>query len=151
MQAKDLPRNWPDHLDATIKNLADHTLPALKFSPNELLLNIPTTIPSTDGPKNVCAPMGAKVLLHLSIVEQQCLDGYSSIIDHAAHRKAQFDAKVKKHVPKDIIFEKGDLVQVHQTQWHNMLSLVTMLSCFVGFLISNRRENGAHKKQNFLS
>ena len=34
MQAKDLPRNWPDHLDTTIKKLADHILPALKFSPD---------------------------------------------------------------------------------------------------------------------
>ena len=124
---KDLSRNWPDHLDATIKNLADHILPALKFSPNELLLNIPTTIPSADDPENVCARMDAKVLLHLSIAEQQCLDGYSLIIDHAAHRKAQFDTKVEKCAPKNMIFEKGDLVQVHQTQWHNTLSLMKKL------------------------
>ena len=127
MQAKDLPRNWPDHLDAAIKNLADHILPALKFSPNKLLLNTPTTIPSTDDPGNVCAPTDAEVLLHLSIVEQQCLDGYSSIIDHTAHRKPRFDTKVKKCALKNIIFKKGDLVQVHQTQWHNTLSLIKKL------------------------
>ena len=127
MQMKDLPRNWPDHLDATIKNLANRILPALKFSPNELLLNIHTTVPSADDPENVHTPTGTKVLLYLSIVEQQCLNGYNSIVDHAAHRKAQFDTKVGKCAPKNIIFEKGNLVQVHKTQWHHMLSLMKKL------------------------
>lgn len=33
-----LPLNWPDHLDDAIVTLNHHILPALKFSPKELLL-----------------------------------------------------------------------------------------------------------------
>ena len=51
MQMKNLPKSWPDHLDAATKNLSDCILPALKFSPNELLLVIPTAIPPTTDPK----------------------------------------------------------------------------------------------------
>lgn len=37
MLSEDLPQNWPDHLDAAISNLNNHILPALHYSPNEIL------------------------------------------------------------------------------------------------------------------
>ena len=84
MQAKYLPRNWPDHLDMTVKNLSDHILLALKFSSNELLLNIPTTISPIADPENIAPCTDAEILLHLSNTEQQHLNGYNSIVDHTA-------------------------------------------------------------------
>ena len=119
MVTKDIPKNWPDHLDTAIKHLTDHILPALKFSPNKLLLTIPTTIPPIVDPESINLPGDPKILLHLSIAKQQCLDGYDSIVNHTTNRKARFNAKVLKHTPRQVVFEKGDLVQVHQSQWHN--------------------------------
>ena len=122
METKDIPKTWPDHLDAAIKHLSDHIIPSLKFSPNELLLGIPTAIPPSENPETITAPTETDILLHLSITEQQCFDGYSASVDHAAKHKAQFNAKVRKHTPKNVVFKKGDLVQVHQTQWHHTLT-----------------------------
>ena len=136
MQVKDLPKNWPDHLDVAIKNLSDHILPTLKFSTNKLLLAIPTAVPPNVDPKNIPLPTDNDIALHLSIAEQQCLDGYNSVVNHAAHRKARFDTKVIKWAPKNVMFKRGDLMQVHQTQWHN--TFLSMRKLTPMWSISNR-------------
>lgn len=128
MEKKDIPKNWPDHLDTAIKNLADRILPALKFSPNELLLGLPTALPATIDPNKVNPPTESEVLLHLAITEQQRLDGYSNIVDHANKRKEKFDSKVVKRAPKHVVFEKGDLVQVHQSQWVRTFASIKKLT-----------------------
>ena len=71
MAMEDIPRNWPDHLDSAIKNLSDRILPALKFSPNELLLGVPTAIPLAANPEDIRPPTDSEVSLHLSIADQQ--------------------------------------------------------------------------------
>ena len=109
MQVKYLPKNWPDHLNVAIKNLSDHILPALKFSPNELPLTIPTAVPPNADTKNIPLPTDNDIALHLSIAEQQHLNGYNSIVNHAAHRKARCDAKVMKQALKNMMFERGAL------------------------------------------
>ena len=119
MAMKDIPKNWLDHLDTAIKHLTDHILPALKFSPNELLLAILTAIPPVVDPESINLPGDPKIFLHLLITEQQCLNGYDSIVNHTENQKAHFDVKVLKYTPRQVVFEKGDLVQVHQSQWHN--------------------------------
>jgi hypothetical protein len=53
----------------------------------------------------------------MALVEQQCLDSYSSTVDYAAKRKAAFDAKLQKCTPQIVVFQTGDLVQVHKTEW----------------------------------
>jgi hypothetical protein len=40
MRIKDIPSNWPNYLDIVIKNLNNHILPSLKYSPNELMLDL---------------------------------------------------------------------------------------------------------------
>ena len=124
MVMKDIPKNWLDHLDTAIKHLTDHILPALKFSPNELLLTILTAIPLIVDPESINLPGDPEILLHLLIAEQQCLDGYNSIVNHTANQKARLDVKVLKHAPRQVVFKKGDLVQVHQSQWHNTFAVM---------------------------
>ena len=127
MEKEDTPRNWPDHLDSAIKNLSDRILPALKFSPNELLLGIPTTIPPPVDPNTITPPTEADVALHLAITEQLRFDGYASMVNHAEKRKQKFDEKVMKNSPGNVIFEPGDLVQIHQTQWTHTFTSIRKL------------------------
>jgi len=42
-----VPENWPTHLDEAIRYLNRRILPFLKFSPNELLLRLVLSTPST--------------------------------------------------------------------------------------------------------
>jgi hypothetical protein len=108
MQAKDISRNWPDRLDATIKNLSDHILPALKYLPNELLLGLLTNSSDVDNLEDIRPPTDVDVAVHLALIEQQQLDGYSAIIDHAAKCEAPFDAKLLKCALREV--KVGDLV-----------------------------------------
>jgi len=127
MQIKDIPNNWPDHLDAAIKSLSDRILPALKYSPNELLLGLPINSRRMDNPEAIELPSADEVAMHLALIEQQQLDGYSAIVDHAARRKKVFDTKLLKCAPRDIVFKPGDLVQIHATQWVHTLAAVKKL------------------------
>jgi hypothetical protein len=117
VQAKDIPKNWPDHLDAAVKNLSDRVLPALKYSPNELLLGLPINSRDMDNPEEIRPPTDIDIAVHLAFIEQQRLDGYSAIVDHAVKHKARFDTKLLKHAPGEVTFKVRDLVQTHATQW----------------------------------
>src|SRR5882762_885168 len=117
MTIKDIPNNWPEHLDAAIKHLNDRILPSLKYSPNELLLRLVVNSRRTESPKDIELPTEQEVAIHLALVEQQRLDGYAATLDHAAKRKSVFDAKLQQHAPRNVVFEPKDLVQVHATQW----------------------------------
>src|ERR1700683_5493610 len=68
MQAKDIPSNWPDHFDAALKSMSDQILPALKYSPNELLFGLPTTSTSTESPEDIRPPTADEISLHLALV-----------------------------------------------------------------------------------
>jgi transposase InsO family protein len=117
MATKDIPSNWPIHLDAAIKNLSDRILPSLKYSPNELLLGLVVNSRHTDTPDEIELPTEEDINIHLSLVEQQRLDGYAAIVDHAAKRKLAFDTKLRQRAPRVVEFQPGDLVQVHATEW----------------------------------
>jgi hypothetical protein len=127
MTIKDIPSNWPDHLDAAIKHLNDRILPSIKYSPNELLLGLIVNTRRTDAPEEIEPPTTEEIDIHLAFVEQQHLDGYAATVDHALKRKAAFDAKVRQRAPKNVIFQPGDLVQVHATQWVRTFASVKKL------------------------
>jgi hypothetical protein len=127
METKDIPNNWPDHLDAAIKSLSDRILPALKYSPNELLLGLPVNARRMDDPEVIEPPSTEEVAMHLALVEQQHLDGYSAIVEHAAKRKKIFDAKLLQHAPGNVVFKSGDLVQTHATQWVHTFAAIKKL------------------------
>jgi len=117
MTLKDLPSNWPEYLDIAIKHLNDRILPSLKYSPNELLLGLIVNSRQTDSPEDIRPPTEQEVALHLALVEQQHLDGYAATIDHAIKRKDIFDTKLHQQAPQNVVFEQGDLFQVHTTEW----------------------------------
>jgi len=83
MTIDDLPSNWPKYLDVAIKHLNDRILPSLKFSPNELLLGLVVNSGQATSPENIGPPTEHDIAIHLALVEQQRLDGYSAAVDHA--------------------------------------------------------------------
>jgi hypothetical protein len=128
MQAKDVPKNWPDHLDAAVKELSYHILPSTKFSPNELMFGMIVNSRDEPNPENITKTTEHDIALHLAYVEQQRLDGFSATVDHAASRKKAFDRKVLKRAPKEVIFKKGDLVQVYRSDLVHTVSTAKKLA-----------------------
>ncbi|TFK18536.1 hypothetical protein FA15DRAFT_552030, partial [Coprinopsis marcescibilis] len=59
---------------------------------------------------------------HLAYTAQQRLDGYSEAVRHAIRRKAAFDRKVERTQGGPVVFEQGELVQVHRSDLYNTLS-----------------------------
>ncbi|KAJ3912845.1 hypothetical protein F5877DRAFT_24186, partial [Lentinula edodes] len=55
------------------------------------------------------------VLVQTAYVEQQQFDGYDAFVCHALKRKTIFDRRVLKKEGKEVIFDKGDLVQVYRS------------------------------------
>ncbi|KIJ95553.1 hypothetical protein K443DRAFT_108603, partial [Laccaria amethystina LaAM-08-1] len=49
----------------------------------------------------------------MAYVAQQWLDGYAGAVAHAVKRKSVFDKKVLANKPGEVIFSKGQLVQVY--------------------------------------
>jgi hypothetical protein len=115
MSATDLPRNWPDHLDAAVEYLNNRILPSLRYSPNELLFGLVINTPRTN-PILFTSELGQEdITIQMAYTDQQRVDGYSQILDHAAKRKAIFDKKVMARAPKEVIFKAGWLVQVYRS------------------------------------
>ena len=127
MATKDIPSNWPEHLDTAIKHFSDQILPSLKYSPNKLLLGLVVNSHCVDSPENIKPPTEQEVALHLALVEQQHLNGYAAIIDHAVKCKNIFDAKLRQRAPRNVIFQPGDLVQVHATEWVRTFAAIKKL------------------------
>jgi hypothetical protein len=98
-----------------VRELSDRILPSLKFSPNELFLGLVVNSHHDGNLEGLVESMSADAMLHLAYVEQQQLDGYSLVVEHAARWKAVFDAKVLGRTPHEVIFGTGDLVQVYRS------------------------------------
>lgn len=108
-----LPKSWPDHIDNAVHTLNYRLLPALKFSPKELLLGIVINTPSTSIEDSTSSLRTTDVLAQVAYVKQQRLDGYDEIVKHAIKRKAAFDKKLLQRAPGEVIFKIGQLVQVY--------------------------------------
>jgi len=123
MGVEDIPKNWPEHIDAAVKNLNERILPSFKFSPNELFFG---RLISEGAPERTVEPNEITVdeaTLHIAYVEQQRFDGHAGAVDHAHRRKTAFDKKVLKRAPREVIFIPGQLVQIHCSNIiHTMLS-----------------------------
>ena len=143
MTKEDLPSNWPEHLDAAIKYLNDRILPSLKYSPNELLLGLVVNSRKTDSPDEIKPPTAEEINIHLAFAEQQHLDGYAATVDYAIKRKAAFDSRLRQQAPKIVIFQPGDLVQVHATQWiHTFVSIKKLVPMWsTPYRIATRKLN----------
>ena len=115
MNWDDLPRAWPDHFDEAIQILNWRILPALKFSPKELLLSL--VVNTTPTPLEVSAsmPTPQDFDTHIAYAAQQRLDGYAEAVRHAMDRKTRFDRRVLESKEGEMMFEKGQLVQVYRS------------------------------------
>ncbi|KAJ3517415.1 hypothetical protein NMY22_g13975 [Coprinellus aureogranulatus] len=119
---KDLPRTWPDHFKKAIRILNWRILPALKFSPKELLLGLVINMAKTplEASSSILPPKDIDT--QMAYVAQQRLDGYSKAVRHAIRRKAVFDWKVERSRAGIVVFKEGQLVQVYQSDLYNTLS-----------------------------
>jgi hypothetical protein len=115
MATKDIPRNWPDHLEQAVNTLNNRIIPHLRYSPNELLLGLVVNTPLTPDHNSTQAISDTDVVLQMAYTAQQHLDGYSQIVDHAVERKKAFDRKVQLRAPREVIFLAGQLVQVYRS------------------------------------
>jgi hypothetical protein len=109
-----LPKSWPNHLDKAVKALNHCILPTLKFSPKELLLGIAINTPKSELEHAIREPTTEEAAIHMAYAAQQQLDGYEATVKHAITRKRAFDKWVLKS-SGEVIFKKGQLVQVYQS------------------------------------
>jgi transposase InsO family protein len=111
----DLPRAWPDHLDTAVSALNRRILPALKFTPKELLLGMAINTPRTD-PEAAArdTPSAAEAMVHMAYAAQQRVDGYEAIVKHAISRKHSYDRRALKK-SGEVIFRTGQLVQIYRS------------------------------------
>jgi len=110
-----LPNNWPDHLDEGARQLNKRILHSFKFSPIELTFGLVVNT-NQSNPDVAATELSAKEADgHRAYAEQQNLDSYAQMVLHANKRKATFDRHVLKTHLKEVIFKRGDLVQVHRT------------------------------------
>jgi hypothetical protein len=117
-----LPKKWPDYFQEAINVLNWRILPALKFSPKELMLGLVVNTANTPLEASASVLTPSDIDKHLTYAAQQLLDGYAEAIHHAIRRKATFDKKVLKSRAGVVTFTKGQLVQVHRSDLMNTLS-----------------------------
>jgi hypothetical protein len=109
-----LPKNWPNHLDEAVKALNHWILPMLKFSPKELLLGITINMPKLELEHAIMEPTAEEAAIHMAYMAQQRLDRYEATVKHTITWKRTFDKGVLKG-SGEVIFKKGQLVQVYQS------------------------------------
>ena len=115
MPTDDIPRTWPDHFDETIRILNWRLLPSLKFSPKELMLGLIVNTKPTDTDTSTLPITEFDTALQMAYVAQQRLDGYAEAVTHALKRKTAFDKRVLTQRPGEVIFSKGQLVQIYRS------------------------------------
>ena len=115
MEWENIPASWPKHFDEAIRIMNWRLLPSLKFSPKELLLGLVVNTKPTNVDLSTLPITEQEVSTQMAYVTQQRLDGYTQAVVHAAKRKAAFDKKVLARKPGEVIFSKGQLVQVYRS------------------------------------
>ena len=117
-----LPATWPDHFDKAICILNWWILPALKFSPKEILLGLVVNMSKTPLEVSCSFLPPADVDAHMTYTAQQQLDGYAKAVHHAVQWKTVFDHRVTASKAGVIKFKKGQLVQVYDNKLASTLS-----------------------------
>ena len=114
-KTEDIPKTWPEHLDTAIRTLNKRLLPSLKFSPKELLLGLVVNTKPTDTADAIIPTTETDAAVQMAYVAQQRLDGYAAAVSHALKRKSAFDRRVLEQSPGEVIFSKGQLVQIYRS------------------------------------
>jgi transposase InsO family protein len=114
-KVEDTPKTWPDHFDEAIHILNNRLLPSLKFSPKELLLGLVVNTKPTNMEDASSPTTELDVAVQMAYITQQRLDRYASAVSHALRRKSTFNRKVLEQNPGEVIFAKGQLVQIYRS------------------------------------
>ena len=114
-KTEDIPKTGPDHFNEAIRMLNGRLLPALKFSPKELLLGLVVNTKPTNIEIATETTTEDDVATQMAYVAQQRLDGYAAAVTHALKRKSVFNRKVLEQSPGEVVFSKGQLVQVYHS------------------------------------
>ncbi|GAV99844.1 retrotransposon-like family member (retr-1) partial [Lentinula edodes] len=115
MNWETLPDKWPEYLDEAVRIINNRILPSVRFSPNELLLGAVVNTRQTPVAEAASVLPIQDVAVQAAYVAQQQLNGYNAFMNHALKRKSAFDRKVLKKGGKEVVFWKGDLVQVYRS------------------------------------
>jgi hypothetical protein len=114
MATDDIPKLWPDYFEDAIRILNARLLPALKFSPKELMLGLVVNTKPTDPISSSLPVTEDDTTLQMAYVAQQRLDGYAEAVAHALKRKTTFDRKVLAQKPGEVVFSNSQLVQIYR-------------------------------------
>jgi hypothetical protein len=115
LTAEDILKNWPNHLEEAIRIINLRLLPALNYSPKELLLGLVINTPPSETAATLEPITVDDATTQMAYVAQQRLDGYAEMVAHAIKRKAVFDKRVLAHQPGEVTFSKGQLVQIYRS------------------------------------
>ena len=82
-KAEDVTKAWPDHFDDAIRQLNERIIPALQFSPKELLLGLIVNTTRTPSLATMTMPSQTEMEVHLAYANQQRLDATDRTVLHA--------------------------------------------------------------------
>jgi hypothetical protein len=111
----DIPKQWPSHFEETLQILNWRLLPALKFTPKELMLGLVVNTKPTDLINSTLPITDGDAALQMAYVAQQRLDGYAEAVAHVLRRKSAFDRRVLSQKPGKVTFSTGNLVQIYRS------------------------------------
>ncbi|KAJ4464685.1 hypothetical protein C8R41DRAFT_782543 [Lentinula lateritia] len=118
MNWETLPEKWPEYLDEAVHIINSRILPSVRFSPNELLLGAVVNTRRTLIAEATSVLPQQDVAVQAAYVAQQQLNGYNAFVSHALkHGLDTFDRRMLKKEGKEVIFWKGDLVQVYRSDF----------------------------------
>ena len=91
----DLPMDWLKYFDKAIQSLNHRMLLSLRYTPKELLLGITVNTKPTDiNISSAKEPTENDADIQMAHAEQQHLDGYVAVVEHAVKRKAAFSRRL---------------------------------------------------------
>jgi len=106
---KQVPENWPEHLDEAIRQLNDRILPALNSTPRELLFGLPFR-PDTATPTVPLPTSPSDIHTNLTLSDTFRANAHLLSLEDAERRKTSFDTN--SPLTKFFI---GNLVQVYDS------------------------------------
>ncbi|KIK11834.1 hypothetical protein PISMIDRAFT_121989 [Pisolithus microcarpus 441] len=112
---ENLPKMWTNHLEDAMWALNNRVLPALKHTPKELLLGLVINTKCTRPEDSMAAFDVVQASAHMAYAAQQWLDGYDEAVRHASKWKRAFDQRILSKQLGEVIFEKGQLVQIYRS------------------------------------
>jgi len=104
------PAQWMDHIDEAVHSMNDRIIPALGFTPWELLWGRRETTEERVVGDMKTETTGDDVAQHLIFLDLLCSQGHSVALSEAMRWKAQFDDRVHP-----VEFNVGNMVQVYNS------------------------------------